>query len=68
MLPFIAPNTKFDIPQMDPLMWGVYLRGSFSIDFGLPAIIINFINDRGWGNIVSKIPYIGDVSHHAPVD
>jgi hypothetical protein len=44
-------------------MWGIYLSGSFTIDFGLPAIVINFINDRGWGDAVSRIPYIGDVSH-----
>ena len=42
--------------------WGVYLYGRFKIDFQLPAIVVNFINDRGWGEAVKNLPYIGPVS------
>lgn len=43
--------------------WGVYLYGRFKIDFNLPASVVNFINDRGWGDAVKHLPFIGPVSY-----
>ena len=50
--------TQVDIPV--PL-WGVQLYGDFTIDFGLPSIVIDYINSRGWGNAIKNMPIIGKV-------
>jgi len=55
--PFLHAQVDAPVPQ-----WGIYLKGEFTIDFQLPAVIVNYITSRGWYKAVEMLPYIDNVS------
>ena len=60
MLTTPALYLQIDIPGGS--LWGAYLSGTYSVDFGLPATVTDMISSLGWGEAIYNIPYIGDVS------